>query len=179
MEKNNPFNILLDQYAEECDALCESLFRKMEPHHLKGKASYAEKRLKRSAFAYLCVDYLSSIEDMYTMDDFDYFIGEAGLINRRDEIFYLIGKENIEWKLEYDIDQDDDGDEHDVMPIMLEELILKYKQWWKDEISNLYKTDMDILELFGESIFKDGGPSGIDVAGKALNFVQENFHRRK
>lgn len=138
MEKNSPFDILLDSYSTECKALYEKLYRKVEPHFLKGKPSFAEIGLKKSAFAYLCVDYLSSVDDMYTMDDFNYFIEEAGFINRRDEIFYLIGKENIEWKVEYDVD------DNDVLPIMLEELILKYKEWWKVQISNLYNTDMEI-----------------------------------
>ena len=165
---NNPFEILLDTYQEESGKFYIKVLRQVKFVPPLSSVGQTKQRLLKCAFAYLCMEYLNKVSgDMY-YDDLPLFIEEMGLRRKLPEVYYLMGEENIKWELETVVEPNQIDEE------LFFELIQKYIKWWGTQMNEKYPPNTNFYALFSDNIFgEDGGPYGIDVASKAMNYIDD------
>lgn len=164
----NPFSILCDSYADEAAQFYDKLIRKVEfGIRNTNTIGQTKRRLLKCAFAYLCMDYIHEVADIYPNEDIPLFIEEMHLENHLPAIYYIMGQEGIKWEIDTfpkasEIDEE-----------LFFELMQDYKRWWGRRIKKAYPLGTNFYDLFADNIFGEHAPTGIDAASKAMNFIDD------
>lgn len=163
---NNPFRILLDTYQEESEEFYIKVLKQVKYVSPLSSVGQTKQRLLKCAFAYMCMEYLNTVNDDMYFDDLPLFIEEMALEKKLPEIYYLMGKENIKWELAeaLETNQINEG--------LFFDLIQVYIKWWGKEIKDKYSANTNFYALFSDNIFGENeGPYGIDVANNAMEYI--------
>ena len=150
---NNPFSIVMDAYEDEAEKLFNEYaevlpdFEDTDDEILKLKQKFI-----RSAFAVICMQFLSQEAGYSPYEDMPEFFNRMGFKDQSDACFYLMGQEGVEWDM-----SESSLRNYTPFDSMLEDLLYKYRNW-------LLKERIEPSE-FIEGIFGDNEPSDFDSWG--------------
>ena len=152
----NPFQILLNDYQTEIEDLYYFLLDKVDYDETKQLTMQNE--IVASAFVFIAMRYLNIVEDYYENDDIASFCSEMQLEQNRVFYYYLLGKLQIEWDIDFEPEdpffQDDEALEN-----VMSSLINHYKNWWGEQLINAFSND-ELIKIFAEFIYEDDQPTG-------------------
>jgi hypothetical protein len=163
---DNPFEVLLNEYKSESESLCYLLEKKIgidadRMHPRKNDAM-------RSAFAFICMDYLEVVADVYPNEDFTLFCDGVGFGFDKLYYHYLLGAEHITWEIEHE-----EYDDPDTFISIMESLILHYRNWWGEQLKSKM-SNQELIKLFSDTIFEGDPPSGdMDMFEKVNRFFDD------
>lgn len=167
----NPFPIVMDQYAEGAEKACLQLMEQRAQGALPETMLPLEQELLKASFAFLAMEFVAQALDGYWMDDFEYFTGEMQYDEHRAAIWYLIGRANIPWTLDYEEDGYEITERERFEELFRQLLNRHYRKIWKAHFDRVIGNGIAILSFFQEVVL-GGITMSFEEQSEGLSFIQ-------
>jgi hypothetical protein len=160
--RKNPFEVLMGECDEDVNDLVDDILREVKGEY--SSLSKAKSEILKCACAVLCKHVLEEAHGEYPFTDFQELIRETNLQRWQHESWYLFGSEGIKW-------QDDEEWKEPPFELMMEELLIKYVNWWGVYLREK-KSQEERIEILSKLL------GGFDVPSSQLYMQAVNFYIR-
>jgi hypothetical protein len=142
----NPFEYVLDNYASPSESLFMKLSKSKGFPSLVSTHGLLKVKLLKLSFVHFISQYINSVNRFYFNNDISEWLKEMEVEKFEQELFYLLGQENVEWV----------NSPSERLTDMAETLVLnQYNNFWQNLFKKKYKNGMALHELLAKNLFKN------------------------